>query len=225
MSIETEIRRLTDAKAEIVTAIKKYGVTVPDDATLDNLADRCLAIAAILTVVVDTELSETSENAVQNKVIYNAIKDSNNGKMATSVYDPRNKATDIFTYADNIKDDIQFSINDVTDQLANVYEATLLLDGWTAAGSDDSAQGYAYTQTVDITPSDENPDAPDITENSTFLTGVYRTPVKVKATDDVLDAILPIINSGITTSGEGTITVLVKEKPTADILCKWTMKA
>lgn len=72
MSILSQIARLSNAKEEIAAAIKKYGVTVPDDATLDNLADKCLAIAAIVNVIVDHELSPTSTNAVENQAVYHA---------------------------------------------------------------------------------------------------------------------------------------------------------
>ena len=72
MSVSSQIARLSDAKNEIVSAIKKYGVTVPSDADLENLADKCLAIASIVTVIVDSALLPTSKNAVENRVVYRA---------------------------------------------------------------------------------------------------------------------------------------------------------
>lgn len=51
MSIQKQIARLNGAKEQIEAAIKMYGVTVPSDAVLDNLADKCLAIAAAATNV------------------------------------------------------------------------------------------------------------------------------------------------------------------------------
>lgn len=109
--------------------------------------------------------------------------------------------------------------------VSNIYTATFLLDGWENSTDEDKKQGYIYTQTVAISPAEETPNAPPITKNSVFLSPVFRTPLKISEVDDILDKVLPIINDGITSSGDGVITTIVKEKPSADVVCKWDMKA
>lgn len=122
-------------------------------------------------------------------------------------YDPRGKGTDIFA---------EISAN------APMYTALYTLDGWTEADEDAKGKGYAYQQTVTLTPDD--PDAPTVTADSVFVTGCSYLPTGVVATDEVLDEALTAINAGYTTSGTGTVTTLVVEKPAADISVRWAIR-
>lgn len=111
-------------------------------------------------------------------------------------------------------------LQDNIDAVANVYAATLLLDDWDEL-SDSS--GYAYKQQAQIV-AEESGKQP-VTSDSVFLTPCYFTPTGVQATDESLSEALAIINAGYTTSGSGTVTVLVAEKPACDITVKWTIQA
>lgn len=102
------------------------------------------------------------------------------------------------------------------------YTATYDLDGWTEADEDAKGKGYAYQQTVALTPDD--PDAPTVTADSVFATGCSYLPTGVVATDEVLDEALAAINAGYTTSGAGTVTTLVVDKPAADIPVRWAIR-
>lgn len=106
--------------------------------------------------------------------------------------------------------------------VAPLYTALYKLDGWTAADEGAKGKGYAYQQTVELEPDDG--DAPTVNESSVFVTGCTYLPTGVAATDEVLGEALAIINAGYTTSGTGTVTTLVKEKPTSDIPVRWAIR-
>lgn len=103
-----------------------------------------------------------------------------------------------------------------------MYTALYTLDGWTEADEDAKGKGYAYQQTVALTPDD--PDAPTVTADSVFVTGCSYLPTGVVATDEVLDEALAAINAGYTTSGAGAVTTLVVDKPAADIPVRWAIR-
>lgn len=108
-------------------------------------------------------------------------------------------------------------------EVAPRYKARYTLDGW-AAVTDETAKagGYAYTQTAVLTPIDAN--APDITADSDFLDPPRYEPPGVPATEEVLDAVLAIIDSGHTVSGANTVTTMVQELPDAEIEIIWKMR-
>lgn len=105
---------------------------------------------------------------------------------------------------------------------APMYTALYRLDDWTEADEDAKGKGYAYQQTVTLTP--DNPKAPTVTEDSVFVTGCSYLPTGVVATDEVLDEALAAISAGYTTSGAGTVTTLVVDKPAADIPVRWAIR-
>lgn len=106
--------------------------------------------------------------------------------------------------------------------VAPLYTATYLLDGWTEADEDAKGRGYNWTQTVQLVPDDN--DAPAVTADSIFVTTASYLPTGVVSTDEVLDEALAIIDGGYTTSGAGTVTTLVVDKPTADIPVRWAIR-
>lgn len=133
--------------------------------------------------------------------------EGNTAWMLKKMYDSKGRNKDIFdTMAAN----------------APLYTALYKLDGWTAADEGAKGKGYAYQQTVELEPDDG--DAPTVNESSVFVTGCTYLPTGVAATDEVLGEALAIINAGYTTSGTGTVTTLVKEKPTSDIPVRWAIR-
>lgn len=94
MSIENKLTYLEETKQEIKTAIENQGVAVADDATFRSYATSIAQISGT-SITVDDTLSSTSENPVQNKVIYNTLLEyspllndetgysSDSGKIAT----------------------------------------------------------------------------------------------------------------------------------------------
>lgn len=128
--------------------------------------------------------------------------------MTKAVYDPQGREGDIFKAVDSV---------------APRYKARYTLHGW-AAVTDETAKadGYAYTQTVTLTPIDAN--APEITADSDFLSPPRYEPPGVPATEEVLDAVLAIINAGHTVSGANTVTTMVQELPDAEIEIIWKMR-
>lgn len=118
--------------------------------------------------------------------------------------------------------DLEKRIGTGMASLAPMYTALYTLDGWTEADEDAKGKGYNFTQTVTLTPDD--PDAPTVTADSVFVTGCSYLPTGVVATDEVLDEALTAINAGYTTSGTGTVTTLVVEKPAADISVRWAIR-
>lgn len=105
---------------------------------------------------------------------------------------------------------------------APMYTALYRLDAWVDADEDAKSKGYAYQQTVTLTPDD--PKAPTVTADSVFVTGCSYLPTGVVTTDEVLDEALAAINAGYTTSGAGTVTTLVVDKPAADISVRWAIR-
>lgn len=106
--------------------------------------------------------------------------------------------------------------------VSHFYTATYQVDGWSAASEENVANGYPFTQTVQAVPN--NPNAPPVTENSEFCLGNGFDLTGVADTDNALADALIIINAGKTSSGNGTLTTLVQEKPDVDIPVIWELK-
>lgn len=105
-----------------------------------------------------------------------------------------------------------------TPQLG-IYKASYIVDGWTDASSAEKANGYNYKQTVALVAETEN--APEVTENSEFLTAGSVQSTGVAATDLTLQTALGVICDGCTETGSGTVTTLVKKKPSCDVVVRW----
>lgn len=127
---------------------------------------------------VDSALSSSSANPVQNKVLYVA--------------------------------------------LPWEYYATFYVDSWTTASTDEQAQGFAYKQTV--YPSKKISVAPNLTANSMFLSLGSTNKTGVFATDVILADSMDKINGGLVYTGAGTITALVEEKPSSDVVMNWWLR-
>ena len=127
---------------------------------------------------VDSALSSSSANPVQNKVLYVA--------------------------------------------LPWEYYATFYVDSWTTASTDEQAQGFAYKQTV--YPSKKISVAPNLTANSMFLSLGSTNKTGVFATDVILADSMDKINAGLVYTGAGTITALVEEKPSSDVVMNWWLR-
>lgn len=127
---------------------------------------------------VDTALSSSSANPVQNKVLYVAMPWE--------------------------------------------YYATFYVDSWTTASTDEQAQGFAYKQTV--YPSKKISVAPTLTANSMFLSLGSTNKTGVFATDVILADSMDKINAGLVYTGAGTITALVEEKPSSDVVMNWWLR-
>ena len=130
-----------------------------------------------------------------------------NGDMLKSTYDTEGIGKDIYkTIRAN----------------APMYTALYTLDGWTEADEDAKEKGYAYQQTVTLTPDDF--DSPTVTEDSKFLPQMGTPKTGIVSTDKALKEALNIIADGVTTVGKGTVTTQVREKPTTDIPVVWTIR-
>ena len=102
------------------------------------------------------------------------------------------------------------------------YYATFYVDSWTTASTDEQAQGFAYKQTV--YPSKKISVAPNLTANSMFLSLGSTNKTGVFATDVILADSMDKINAGLVYTGAGTITALVEEKPTSDVVMNWWLR-
>lgn len=102
------------------------------------------------------------------------------------------------------------------------YMATYTIDGWTDADEESVGNGYPYTQTVALSALDAR--APAVTAESEFLAEIGSPKTGVAETDDILKEALNIIADGVTTTGAGTVTTLVRERPTSDIPVVWTLR-
>lgn len=102
------------------------------------------------------------------------------------------------------------------------YTALYLLDDWVDADEEAKTKGYTHQQTVALIPDD--PKAPTVTAESKFRPEIGSPKTGVAETDDVLKDALTIIADGVTNAGAGTVTTLVREKPTSDIPVVWTLR-
>lgn len=105
--------------------------------------------------------------------------------------------------------------------VSHQYTATYTIDGWAASDEESTANGYPWTQTVQAVPND--PFAPPVTENSRFELSLGSPKTAVAETNEILKEALNIIADGVTSTGAGTVTTLVREKPTSDIPVLWTL--
>lgn len=106
--------------------------------------------------------------------------------------------------------------------VSHLYTATYTIDGWAASDEEITANGYPWTQTVQAVPND--PFAPPVTENSQFEPALGSPKTDVAETNEILKEALNIIADGVTTAGSGTLTTLVREKPTSDIPVVWELR-
>ena len=102
------------------------------------------------------------------------------------------------------------------------YYATFYVDSWTTASTDEQAQGFAYKQTV--YPSKKISVAPNLTANSMFLSLGSTNKTGVFATEVILADSMDKINRGLVYTGAGTITALVEEKPSSDVVMNWWLR-
>lgn len=190
-----------------------YRVTRPVGATkieADHVVDlrldpACCGLMRDTIDAIDTSVMEQAFASFLAK-LEQELKDLNAGTaaMLRATYDPRGFGRDIFG-------DIGYH-----------YTARYQLDGWTAASGDAKSKGYAYQQTVALEP--EETGFPAVTRDSVFVSGCSYLPTGVVSTDETLADALAIINNGYTTSGAGTVTTLVTEKPAADIAVRWALR-
>lgn len=160
------------------------------------------------------EEAETQIAALQAAI---AAVEGDTAWMMKAVYDPHNKGTDVYDYADD-------TAETHANAVAAKYEATLTLDGWVASTSEEQSAGYPYAQEATLTAL--TPGAPTVMESSEFLSPCARNPVGVPETDAVLDEAMAIINSqGVTSSLDGgKIRTIIQEKPTADVALQWLIR-
>lgn len=151
----------------------------------------------------------------------------NNGLMSSTQY---SKLSGIESEANKTTVDAALSgssANPVQNKVLYValpweYYATFYVDSWTTASTDEQAQGFAYKQTV--YPSKKISVAPTLTANSMFLSLGSTNKTNVFATDVILADSMDKINAGLVYTGAGTITALVEEKPSSDIVMNWWLR-
>lgn len=133
MSIENKLTYLEGTKTAIKDAIVAKGVAIDDNATFRSYATSINQISGT-SITVDDALSSTSENPVQNKVIYNKLLErspllndtqgyNNTGTIATvnnasllhndnintsSIYHERQEYIDVYAYNNAINDNLNF---------------------------------------------------------------------------------------------------------------------
>ena len=133
MSIENKLTYLEGTKTAIKDAIVAKGVAIDDNATFRSYATSINQISGT-SITVDDALSSTSENPVQNKVIYNKLLEyspllndnigyNNTGRIATvnnysllindnlntsSIYHIPQEYIDVFGYNTAINDNLNF---------------------------------------------------------------------------------------------------------------------
>lgn len=158
---------------------------------------------------------------------YDLASDYSNGLMSSDQY---TKLKGIASGANKTTVDAALSsssANPVQNKVLYValpweYYATFYVDSWTTASTDEQAQGFAYKQTV--YPSKKISVAPALTANSMFLSLGSTNKTGVFATDVILADSMDKINAGLVYTGAGTITALVEEKPSSDVVMNWWLR-
>lgn len=188
--------------------------------TVDSLG-HVIAVSAVQKSDI-TNLGIPSSNTT-----YGLASAYNNGLMSTAQY---SKLNGIESGANKTTVDAALSsssANPVQNKVLYValpweYYATFYVDSWTTASTDEQAQGFAYKQTV--YPSKKISVAPTLTANSMFLSLGSTNKTGVFATDVILADSMDKINAGLVYTGAGTITALVEEKPSSDVVMNWWLR-
>ena len=188
--------------------------------TVDSLG-HVIAVSAVQKSDI-TALGIPSSNTT-----YALASASSNGLMSSTQY---SKLSGIESGANKTTVDAALSsssANPVQNKVLYValpweYYATFYVDSWTTASTDEQAQGFAYKQTV--YPSKKISVAPTLTANSMFLSLGSTNKTDVFATDVILADSMDKINAGLVYTGAGTITALVEEKPSSDVVMNWWLR-
>ena len=188
--------------------------------TVDSLG-HVIAVSAVQKSDI-TNLGIPSSNTT-----YGLASASSNGLMSPAQY---SKLSGIESEANKTTVDAALSgssANPVQNKVLYValpweYYATFYVDSWTTASTDEQAQGFAYKQTV--YPSKKISVAPTLTANSMFLSLGSTNKTNVFATDVILADSMDKINAGLVYTGAGTITALVEEKPSSDVVMNWWLR-
>ena len=188
--------------------------------TVDNLG-HVIAVSAV------QKMDITSLGIPDFDTTYDLASAYNNGLMSSDQY---SKLSGIESGANKTTVDAALSgssANPVQNKILYValpweYYATFYVDSWTTASTDEQAQGFAYKQTV--YPSKKISVAPNLTANSMFLSLGSTNKTNVFATDVILADSMDKINAGLVYTGAGTITALVEEKPSSDIVMNWWLR-
>lgn len=188
--------------------------------TVDSLG-HVIAVSAVQKSDI-TNLGIPSSNTT-----YGLASASSNGLMSSTQY---SKLSGIESGANKTTVDAALSsssANPVQNKILYValpweYYATFYVDSWTTASTDEQAQGFAYKQTV--YPSKKISVAPTLTANSMFLSLGSTNKTGVFATDVILADSMDKINAGLVYTGSGTITALVEEKPSSDVVMNWWLR-
>ena len=194
--------------------------------------------SGLYKITVDSLGHVTAVSAVQKSDItglgipgsdttYSLASAYNNGLMSSDQY---SKLSGIESGANKTTVDAALSgssANPVQNKILYValpweYYATFYVDSWTTASTDEQAQGFAYKQTV--YPSKKISVAPTLTANSMFLSLGSTNKTGVFATDVILADSMDKINAGLVYTGAGTITALVEEKPSSDVVMNWWLR-
>ena len=194
--------------------------------------------SGLYKITVDSLGHVTAVSAVQKSDItglgipgsdttYSLASAYNNGLMSSDQY---SKLSGIESGANKTTVDAALSgssANPVQNKILYValpweYYATFYVDSWTTASTDEQAQGFAYRQTV--YPSKKISVAPSLTANSMFLSLGSTNKTGVFATDVILADSMDKINGGLVYTGAGTITALVEEKPSSDVVMNWWLR-
>ena len=169
----------------------------------------------------------TSLGIPSSDTTYSLASAYSNGLMSSTQYnklngidDGANKTTVDSTLSSS-------SVNPVQNKALYValpweYYATFYVGSWTTASADEQAQGFAYKQTV--YPSKKISAAPSLTANSMFLSLGSTNKTGVFSTDVILADSMDKINAGMVYTGAGTITALVEEKPSSDVVMNWWLR-
>lgn len=188
--------------------------------TVDSLG-HVTAVSAVQKIDI------TSLGLPDSDTTYGLASTYSNGLMSTAQY---SKLNGIESGANKTTVDAALSsssANPVQNKVLYValpweYYATFYVDSWTEASTDEQAQGFAYKQTV--YPSKKISVAPTLTANSMFLSLGSTNKTGVFATDVILADSMNKINAGLVYTGAGTITALVEEKPSSDVVMNWWLR-
>ena len=181
-----------------------------------------------VTAVSAVQKSDITRLGIPNSdTTYDLASDYSNGLMSADQYTKlkgiasgANKTTVDSTLSGTSANPVQNKILYVA--LPWEYYATFYVDSWTTASTDEQAQGFAYKQTV--YPSKKISVAPTLTANSMFLSLGSTNKTGVFATDVILADSMDKINGGLVYTGAGTITALVEEKPSSDVVMNWWLR-
>lgn len=227
-AIVLEVNAASDVRKNSIKVVTGTEASKPVKPTMDNTEFvHQYPLAYILRKAGSSSISQSQiENAVGTEacpICTGVLKSLNVEQMMAqweAQFDEWFQSTKN-TLSGDVAGNLLNKIENAEDKIPYMYTATLNVNNWSTSSGTYYNNGYIYKQTATMRPDISS--APTVASSSKFTSGVQFIKTGVPSTDEALFDALAIIDDGVTVSGYNSVTVYVKEKPTASINARWQL--